>query len=64
MAVSYWVYSRIGVNVWASDQDVEDALEEWAKRTLKPGVRVTTDLTRKVLKHHHDARRLCEEWRM
>lgn len=62
--MSYWIYLRINVNVWASNEAVEVALNDWAKTALKPGARLTKKMTREVLKHHRDARRLCEEWRM
>lgn len=62
--MALWIYHRLGLTVWASDADVETALREWITPRLKPGVHLTKKLTREVLKHHHDARQLCEEWRM
>jgi hypothetical protein len=63
MGMPYWIYGRINVHVGRTDDEVREALQEWADTALKQGRAFLATpegqtLVNAVVKEHHDAQQL------
>lgn len=56
---TYWVYCRLDVSVARTDDEVLQALREYADRAFKGGrCAITPEIERLILAEHHDAQEL------
>lgn len=50
---AYWLYSRLGVHVCASDDDVMKALDAYADENVTGGSAVLTEAHRQAIRNEH-----------